>query len=249
MKETCSEPFYTHIYNFDPVENVCDQELREIFYMPNLSVAHVRMAPGNASLLHKHAKMSEVYFIVEGDGTLRNGNESLMVMEGACVNIPPGNAHLLKNGGDRYLEHLVFCNPPFDATDIELLEDNDNTLRYVRHNGTNNSVHSQDGAIVYELLSKEERDKLGFGLALRYLLPRNQAKPHYHAVTDEVYFVLSGTGLALVGEYEFEIEKGSIVHVPKGNEHALRNIDMHRKLEVLCLSTPAYSDDDFLLVE
>jgi mannose-6-phosphate isomerase-like protein (cupin superfamily) len=106
------------VYELDPVENVCDQTLREVISLPKVSLAHVIMDEGNVSLWHQHSRMSEVYFILEGEGILYYGNEALQAKKGAYLIIPPNTPHKLKNTGKSDLEHLVFAIPPFDPDPI-----------------------------------------------------------------------------------------------------------------------------------
>jgi mannose-6-phosphate isomerase-like protein (cupin superfamily) len=47
----------------------------------------------------------------------------------------------------------------------------------------------------------------------------DQAKLHYHARTDEIYYVLDGQGTMILGELELELHQGVIVYVPMGVKH------------------------------
>jgi mannose-6-phosphate isomerase-like protein (cupin superfamily) len=45
------------------------------------------------------------------------------------------------------------------------------------------------------------------------------AKLHYHEYTDEIYYVLDGTGRMRVGDEEIELRKDVTVYVPRGVKH------------------------------
>ncbi|HLQ45709.1 MAG TPA: cupin domain-containing protein [Planctomycetaceae bacterium] len=45
------------------------------------------------------------------------------------------------------------------------------------------------------------------------------AKMHYHAKTDEFYYVIDGEGTMTLGGTEIELHKGVVVYVPRGTPH------------------------------
>jgi len=45
------------------------------------------------------------------------------------------------------------------------------------------------------------------------------AKLHYHARTDEFYYVIDGHGTMIVGDDEIELHRGVVVYVPRGMPH------------------------------
>jgi mannose-6-phosphate isomerase-like protein (cupin superfamily) len=58
---------------------------------------------------------------------------------------------------------------------------------------------------------------------------------HVHDRADEFFYVISGTGSALVAGREETIEAGDVVFVPKGREHRVKNVGPSAPLEVLFL--------------
>ncbi len=47
----------------------------------------------------------------------------------------------------------------------------------------------------------------------------SHAKLHYHAHTDEVYYIIDGTGSMILDDEEIEVHKGVVVYVPRGVKH------------------------------
>jgi mannose-6-phosphate isomerase-like protein (cupin superfamily) len=45
------------------------------------------------------------------------------------------------------------------------------------------------------------------------------AKLHYHARTDEFYYVIDGQGKMILDDDEIELHKGVVVYVPRGVKH------------------------------
>jgi mannose-6-phosphate isomerase-like protein (cupin superfamily) len=60
------------------------------------------------------------------------------------------------------------------------------------------------------------------------------AKLHYHACTDEVYYVIDGQGTMILDGEEIELHKGVVVYVPRGVKHKAVG-----KLTVLTVCNPA----------
>lgn len=236
------------VYELPTASNICNQILREVISLPKVSMAHVIMAQGNISLLHRHSIMSEVYFILNGEGILYYGVKALNVEKGAYIVLPPNMAHKLKNTGDCDLEHLVFAIPPFIPEDVEVLEDTDmEDVIPQKFSYDKPPMTALDGATIYELISEDYRKKLDVALAVGILPTGRKAIPHYHKVSDEVYYIVSGEGKARVGNIEYSIKKGSVIYVPIDMVHALENTNTTEEMQVLCLSSPSYTDGDFIL--
>ena len=47
----------------------------------------------------------------------------------------------------------------------------------------------------------------------------HDAKLHYHAKTDEIYYVISGQGTMILDDEEIELHEGVVVYVPRGVRH------------------------------
>jgi mannose-6-phosphate isomerase-like protein (cupin superfamily) len=45
------------------------------------------------------------------------------------------------------------------------------------------------------------------------------AKLHYHEKTDEIYYVIDGSGAMLLDDQEIELHAGVVVYVPRGTRH------------------------------
>lgn len=47
----------------------------------------------------------------------------------------------------------------------------------------------------------------------------DHAKLHYHAQTDEVYYIIDGQGTMVLDDNEIEVHQGVVVYVPRGVKH------------------------------
>jgi mannose-6-phosphate isomerase-like protein (cupin superfamily) len=61
----------------------------------------------------------------------------------------------------------------------------------------------------------------------------DHAKLHFHAKTDEFYYVIDGQGTMILDDEEIELHKGVVVYVPRGVKHKAIG-----KLTVLTICIP-----------
>lgn len=80
------------------------------------SLAHATVGPGKKSAPHKMLT-SEVYYILEGNGTMHLGNEAAKVGPADCIDIPPGKTQWIKNTGNEPLIFLCIVDPAWRKED------------------------------------------------------------------------------------------------------------------------------------
>ena len=66
------------------------------------------------------------------------------------------------------------------------------------------------------------------------------AKPHFHKIATELYYVLEGRGSVTLDGVEHEVHKGSLVHIPPGVVHSASG-----RMRVLVIGIPDISDADY----
>lgn len=82
---------------------------------PELSVAHVRVEPGETTRWHKLMGISERYLILSGKGSVEVGSIAPRdVAESDVVLIPPEVRQRITNTGDEDLIFLALCTPRFE---------------------------------------------------------------------------------------------------------------------------------------
>jgi len=86
------------------------------------SIAQARLRPGTRSLPHRLAG-SEVYYFLQGDGTMHIDRESSKVGAGRVVYVPAGATQFVENGGQEDLLFLCIVDPAWSADDEEVEED------------------------------------------------------------------------------------------------------------------------------
>ena len=69
---------------------------------------------------------------------------------------------------------------------------------------------------------------------------------HLHRNSEEIYHVTQGTGNMRLGSVEFGVRRGDTIRIPPGTPHNVTNTGAGA-LIILCVSHPAYSDEDTAL--
>ena len=88
------------------------------------------------------------------------------------------------------------------------------------------------------LISREDADLEPAAWA--HAVDIDGAKPHYHKIAIELYYVLEGDGAVTLNGMEHEVRKGSLLHIPPGVIHSARG-----KMRVLVIGIPDIADADF----
>ncbi|MDI6447790.1 cupin domain-containing protein [Anaerobaca lacustris] len=86
------------------------------------SLAHATVPFGQATKPHR-LTTAEVYYIIEGFGTMCIDDESEPVEPGSTVYIPPGATQSIENTGDHELVFLCIVDPAWQPQDEEIIED------------------------------------------------------------------------------------------------------------------------------
>ena len=86
------------------------------------SLAEAIIPAGGRTLLHRHLRSEEIYYIVRGDGMMTLDGKAFFVKAGDTICIPPGTPHAITAGPRQRLRILCACSPAYSHDDTELLE-------------------------------------------------------------------------------------------------------------------------------
>lgn len=78
----------------------------------NLGARLWRMPPKSANTLHKHVRMEEFYFVLEGTGRIRIGNDTLTVPKHGGVLVGPDQVRQVFNDTDTEVLWLILSPIP-----------------------------------------------------------------------------------------------------------------------------------------
>jgi hypothetical protein len=103
-----------------------------------------------------------------------------------------------------------------------------------------------DGSTIRELLAHRNSAIRNQSLAEARLGPGQATTPHHHAVTEEIYYILSGNASMTLGEQTRPVGPGDAIAIPPGLRHTIRNTGPV-ELVFLCTCAPGYEHTDTFL--
>jgi mannose-6-phosphate isomerase-like protein (cupin superfamily) len=107
---------------------------------------------------------------------------------------------------------------------------------------------TKDGSEIRELLAHRNSAIRNQSLAEARLPAGGSTQEHYHARTEEIYYLTHGAGrLRLEGEIR-EVKAGDAIAILPGQKHKLWNTG-NETLRLLCCCAPAYEHDDTIITE
>jgi len=82
-----------------------------------------RLRPGQASTKHRHRLTAELYVVLEGEGRMRIGEDSLLLPRLSAVFVEPDTVRQIFNDGEADTLWLVFGAPHEAANTLEMSEE------------------------------------------------------------------------------------------------------------------------------
>jgi mannose-6-phosphate isomerase-like protein (cupin superfamily) len=107
---------------------------------------------------------------------------------------------------------------------------------------------TKDGSEIRELLHPNHHGNQNQSLAEATIPIGSETLRHFHQRTEELYYVIRGNGLMMLGDERFGISPGDTVLIPLGTPHHVANTG-NEPLCILCCCSPAYSHADTTLLE
>ncbi len=146
----------------------------------------------------------QVYFVVEGAGTLIYGEEKLPIRENDFMYLPPGVERSVANSSQESCRVLAMGFKIPAGADVtpppRLLIANADEVK-------KQTVAGHPPSVLYRLLmgdTRSTRDKIAAGLVLTSLYimdfePGGTNFPHHHESEEEIYLILKGRGEMVAG--------------------------------------------------
>lgn len=107
---------------------------------------------------------------------------------------------------------------------------------------------TKDGSEIRELLAHRNSCIALQSLAEARLPAGGRTTPHYHPRTEEIYYILEGTGQMTIGEETRAVGPGDAIAIPPGAIHTIANHGPST-LKFLCCCAPGYEHADTVLLE
>jgi mannose-6-phosphate isomerase-like protein (cupin superfamily) len=109
------------------------------------------------------------------------------------------------------------------------------------------SFTTKDGSTIREILAPRNSVIERQSLAEAILEPGCSTEAHYHPITEEIYYILSGSGVIQIEDEVREVGVADAVAIPPGARHQIRN-NGSVDLVFLCCCAPSYEHDDTVMV-
>jgi len=107
---------------------------------------------------------------------------------------------------------------------------------------------TKDGSEIRELLAHRNSSIRRQSLAEARLPVGASTQEHYHAKTEEIYFITAGRGRMRIEGEVAEVQAGDAIAIPPGQKHKLWNTGSE-PLTLLCCCAPGYEHSDTFLTE
>jgi mannose-6-phosphate isomerase-like protein (cupin superfamily) len=109
------------------------------------------------------------------------------------------------------------------------------------------SFTTKDGSEIRELLAHRNSCIRKQSLAEARVPSGGSTAPHYHPLTEEIYYILEGTGRMTIGEETRDVGPGDAIAIPSRAVHTITTTSS-TPLKFLCCCAPGYEHSDTVLV-
>jgi mannose-6-phosphate isomerase-like protein (cupin superfamily) len=204
------------------------------------TVFHSIFKSGSTHNKHLHTKSEEVAIYLKGNGVVGQGDGRANIRAGHCRVMPANSEHFFHNETQDDDAEVIgfyigakdvadsgykFCGP-VTKEDLEM-----------PRNGFNEGILVHLDDIEPEKMNKKEgwsitdfrlpiSKKNGSSTTVFHatFMPGAVHKKHMHENCEEIYYIISGHGLAGAGDEKAEVRGGHFHYIPKGVEHWLYNL-------------------------
>jgi quercetin dioxygenase-like cupin family protein len=186
---------------------------------PSVNATLSRFGPGRAGAdLHVHRRHSDLFYVLEGELTVRLGLEdrAVTVPAGSVAMVPPGVVHGFRNASDAELRYLNFHAPGLRFTDYMRGLRDGRPFAYDQFDPP-----ADGGRTASEVVVGPPPLEID-ALALAERSGSRDEELHVHDDQVESLYVLEGDVVLAVGDEELRASAGSWAQIPPGVPHALR---------------------------
>lgn len=95
-----------------------------------------------------------------------------------------------------------------------------------------------DGQVSNLLLGRGDFGAQNLSVTWVECAPGSQQELHAHRASEQAYVIIEGAGEMIVGEERHRVEAGTLVFIPPGRAHAIKNADAERLVYISAASPP-----------
>lgn len=200
--------------------------------------------------LHVHRRHSDLFYVLEGELTVRLGPEDqrVVVPAGTLARVPPLVVHGFLNGTDAELRYLNFHAPGQGFADYMRALRDGRTLVYDQERPPADGGRPATEAVIGgdEVVADGVRllaDVEAIGIAEIRTGPDDPAPPHVHRRHAESFYVLEGELALTAGGRGLRAQAGSWLQVPPDLPHS---VWFPGRIRLLNVHTPSCGFGAFL---
>jgi mannose-6-phosphate isomerase-like protein (cupin superfamily) len=189
--------------HFKPIFGEGDAQKRTLLSMTRF--AEVTLDPRGSCQLTLYDREEEIYYVLEGAGTLHYGQTSYPMRANDFTYLPPGVSHSLANESNQKLRVLVmgFKIPLSIALSLPATQPKIVNLDNVKEE----TVDGHPTSVLYKLLlgpRSGKRDAIDDAYVVVSFFQMDFAPggtnfPHHHEAAEEIYLVVDGEGEMVAG--------------------------------------------------
>ena len=210
---------------------------------------HSIFRPGSSHAKHVHRNCDEIAVYLQGNGVIGLGDERADVRPGHCRLVPKGIDHFFFNQSqdeEAMVVGFYLGAPDVEATGYEFCGDVTEADLAMPRTGMRQGIFTHldevppenmdagDGWMISDFrLPIGTHNGSSTTLFRARFLPGAVHKKHRHENCEEIYYVISGHGLAGAGADRVEVRGGHFHYVPAGVEHWLHNLSETDPIEVV----------------
>ena len=106
------------------------------------------------------------------------------------------------------------------------------------HDLSKSPRHLRGGQTSYLLLTEGQYGSRHLSITWVEGEARSEQNLHAHPDAEQVYVIVAGRGLMHVADEEQEVGPGTLIFIPKGSLHAIRNVGSEKLVYVSATSPP-----------
>ncbi len=237
-------------------------DLRLLTDIPEVQSAlayHLTIPSGGSRGRQINRNADEALICLQGSGIAGVGTETAQMSAGHCQLIPQGQEHFFINNGDGDAVIVGFYLGVSDADGIglELTAPVTSDELQGERSGITEGIFVHLDDVTPEKMDKGDgwhitdfrlplsaRNGSTSTLFRARFFPGAVHAKHRHENCDEIYFVISGHGLAGAGPDRVEVHGGQFHFIPSGVEHWLHNLSASDSIEGVGIYVGAGSVDE-----
>ena len=224
------------------------------------TVFHSIFRPGSTHKKHLHTDCEEIAVYLSGNGVVGQGDGRTEVRAGHCRLMPKGSVHFFHNEtkdeeavvvgfylGARSVEDTGYeFHGDVTGEDLKMPREgfSEGILVHLDDVPQENMNEGEGWSITDFRIPLGKHNGSATTLFRARFFPGAVHKKHRHEACEEIYYIISGHGLAGAGPDRVEVRGGHFHYIPKGVEHWLYNLSETEPVEAIGIYIGSGSVED-----